>query len=225
MTGVAAQRIAHRLNRVTADRRLLDHSFYRAWAAGDLTLDDLGFYATQYWRQVETFPTYLRGVAGRLPESPARTSVEHNLADEIDGDHAGLWQAFAEGLGRSASELEGADIEPETSACIDAFIEGTRDRSVAFGLGMIYGYESQTPEVAKTKVEGLRAFYGVEGPATEYFVLHGELDVEHARELAEVIGEVAGDADSLAEAEAGARAGAEAIWSLLDGVERVRTAA
>jgi len=224
MTGVAPELVAQRLDRATADRRLLDHPFYRAWAAGTLSLDDLGFYSTQYWRQVETFPAYLRNLADRLPESPGRTSVESNLADEIDGDHAGLWQTFAEGLGRSASELEGADIEPETATCIDSFIEGTRERSVAFGLGMIYGYESQTPEVATTKVDGLRSFYGVEGPATEYFVLHGQLDVEHARELAEVIGEVAGDEDSLAEAEAGARAGAEAIWGLLDGVERVRTA-
>ena len=224
MTGVAVDRISQRLDRATADRRLLDHPFYKAWAAGELTPDDLGFYSTQYWRQVETFPAYLRGLAGRLPESPARSSVESNLADEVDGDHAGLWQTFAEGLGRSASELDGADIEPETAACVDAFIDGTRNRSVAFGLGMIYGYESQTPEVANTKVEGLRAFYGIEGSATEYFQLHGELDVEHARELAGVIAEVAGDERSLAEAEAGARAGAEAIWGLLDGVERVRTA-
>jgi pyrroloquinoline-quinone synthase len=224
MTGVAPDRIAQRLDRATAERRLLDHPFYRAWASGTLSLNDLGFYSTQYWRQVETFPAYLRSLADRLPESPARTSVQSNLADEIDGDHAGLWQAFAEGLGRSASELESADIEPETAACIASFIEGTRERSVAFGLGMIYGYESQTPEVATTKVDGLRAFYGVDGPATEYFVLHGQLDVEHARELAEVIDEVAGDEESLAEAERGARAGAEAIWGLLDGVERVRTA-
>ena len=225
MTGVAAELISQRLDRATADRRLLDHPFYKAWAAGELTVDDLGFYSTQYWRQVETFPAYLRGLAGRLLESHARASVESNLADEIDGDHAGLWQSFAEGLGRSASELDSADIEPETAACVDAFIEGTRDRSVAFGLGMIYGYESQTPEVSTTKVEGLREFYGIEDSATEYFELHGELDVAHARELAEVIGEVAGDEGGLSEAEAGAHAGAEAIWGLLDGVERVRTTA
>ena len=224
MANSAEDRIALRLDRATASRRLLDHPFYRAWAEGTLTLDDLGAYSAQYWRQVETFPAYLSSLAGRLDGSPARAIVERNLADEVEGDHAGLWEAFAEGVGRSAAELEAADIEPETAACVEAFVEGTRDRSVAFGLGMIYGYESQTPEVAKTKVEGLRSFYGVDGPATEYFVLHGELDVEHARELAEVVGEVAADDGGLAEAEAGARAGAEAIWGLLDGVERVRAA-
>ena len=89
---------------------------------------------------------------------------------------------------------------------------------------MLYGYESQTPEVATTKVEGLRSFYGLSGAATEYFELHGELDVEHSTELAAAIDKVASDEAGLAEAEAGARAGAEAIWMLLDGVERVRTA-
>ncbi|MGH2751767.1 MAG: TenA family transcriptional regulator [Actinomycetota bacterium] len=215
--------ITERLERATAGRRLLDHPFYRAWAAGELTTGDLAFYSTQYWRQVETFPAYLRALSGRLPTSEARRTLEANLADEVEGDHAGLWQAFAEGLGRSGSELDAADIEPETAACVKAFTEGTRDRAVPFGLGMLYGYESQTPEVAATKVEGLRSFYGMDGATNEYFVLHGELDVEHSRALAGVITEVAGDDRSVAEAEAGARAGAEAIWTLLDGVERVRT--
>ena len=217
--------VAERLDKATGERRLLDHSFYRAWAAGELTRDDLGFYSTQYWRQVETFPAYLRTLAARMPSSKSRDAIESNLADELEGDHAGLWQAFAEGLGRSATELDSADIEPETAACVDAFTEGTRDRSVAFGLGMIYGYESQTPEVAATKIEGLRNFYGLDGSTNEYFELHGEPDVEHARELAEVIAEVAEDEQACAQAEAGARAGAEAIWGLLDGVERVRTSA
>jgi len=111
------------------DRRLLDHPFYKAWAAGELSRDDLGFYSTQYWRQVETFPTCLRAVTSRLEDSRARRAVEENLSDE--------------------------------------------------------------------------------------------LDVEHSNELAGAIAEVAGDEDDLAEAEA--RAGADAIWTLLDGVERVRT--
>jgi pyrroloquinoline-quinone synthase len=85
---------------------------------------------------------------------------------------------------------------------------------------MIYGYESQTPEVAKTKIEGLSDHYGVEGDGAEYFRLHGHIDVGHASELAEAIA-LSSDG-SIEEAEAGAAMGAEAIWVLLDGVERVR---
>ncbi len=222
MTPITAVRT--RLDAATSDSRLLDHPFYKAWAAGELNRNDLGFYSTQYWRQVESFPTCLRAVASGLKDSPARRTVESNLADELDGDHAGLWQAFAEALGINGPELDSADIEPETIACVDAFTDGTTKRSPAFGLGMLYGYESQTPEVATTKVEGLRSFYGIISTAAEYFVLHGELDVEHSNELAGAIADVAREENDLAEAEAGARAGADAICTLLDGVERVRTA-
>jgi len=213
-----------RLDAAISEHRLLDHPFYKAWAAGELSREDLGFYSTQYWRQVEAFPTYLRAVASALGDSRARETVESNLSDELDGDHAGLWRRFAEALGYMGPALDSADIEPETIACVDAFTKGTGKRSLGFSMGMLYGYESQTPEVATTKVEGLRSFYGVTGPATEYFELHGDLDVEHSTELAGAIAALAGDEEGLAEAEAGARAGADAIWTLLDGVERVRTA-
>jgi pyrroloquinoline-quinone synthase len=91
-----------------------------------------------------------------------------------------------------------------------------------FALGMLYAYESQTPEVAETKVTGLKNFYGITGAAAEYFQLHGELDVEHSRELAAAIDEVATTDEARAEAVAGAAAGAAAIYGLLDGVARVR---
>ena len=50
------------LDEATADKRLLEHPFYQAWAAGTLTQDDLAFYSTQYWRQVEAFPGYLESL-------------------------------------------------------------------------------------------------------------------------------------------------------------------
>jgi pyrroloquinoline-quinone synthase len=211
-----------RLDRATAHRRILEHPFYKAWAAGELSLDDLRHYSGQYWRQVENFPTYLSSLADRLPEGPA-TIVKDNLRDELEDDHAGLWLRFAAALEASAEELRSSTPAPETEGCVDAFL-AAESRSPSFALGMIYGYESQTPGVAKTKIEGLTQHYGIEGAATEYFVLHGELDVEHSAQLAEAIAQVAADESSMKEAEAGAAAGAEAIWMLLDGVERVRNA-
>ncbi len=214
--------IARRLDDSTADVRLLDHPFYRAWAEGTLTKDDLRFYSTQYWRQVEAFPGYLEALADRLPESDARVSVIENLADERDDDHPGLWLRFAETVGAARDEVVATPAEPETEACVAAFGEGMTARSQMFALGMLYGYESQTPEVAATKIEGLRDRYGIDGPGVEYFSLHGELDVEHASELAEAINELATTEDDLRDAEEGARAGAAAINRLLDGVARVR---
>ena len=214
--------IARRLARSTAGERLLDHPFYRAWADGKLTADDLRFYSAQYYNQVEAFPGYLGALAGRLPESGARRSVLENLADERDGDHPGLWLRFAEAVGADRETVAATPAEAETLACIAAFESAARDRSPLFALGMIYGYESQTPDVCETKIGGLRDLYGVTGPGLEYFELHGELDVEHSDELAGAIEELARSEDDLREAEAGALAGARAIRGLLDGVARVR---
>ncbi len=217
----AAADIAARLDRATETKRLLDHPFYRAWAEGSLTHDDLKLYAGQYWRQVEAFPGYLEGIAAGLAPEAAEVKdiVERNHRDEVEDDHAGLWLAFAAALGAREEEIHSAPIEPETQECVDAFAAAP-SRSSSFALGMIYGYESQTPAVATTKREGLIEHYGLSPQATAYFDLHGELDVQHSRELAEAIAATP-DLD-LAQAEAGARAGAEAIWRLMDGVERAR---
>ena len=216
------EELVRSLDDATSEKRLLEHPFYRAWAAGTLTTEDLAFYSTQYWRQVESFPGYLAALADRMDDGSARESIEGNLADERDDDHPGLWVRFAEALGRDRAALETSDIEPETSGCVDSFAHATKNESIPFALGMLYAYESQTPEVAATKVKGLGEHYGITGPAAEYFSLHGELDVEHSRELATAIAEVATSDVARAEAESGARAGAAAIYGLLDGVARVR---
>lgn len=220
MTGTTE--IAARLDTSTAGDRLLDHPFYRAWADGTLTAEDLGFYSAQYYNQVEAFPGYLETLAARLPESRARASVLENLADERDGDHPGLWLRFANAVGADETAVRSTPAEDETLACISAFETAMRDRSPLFALGMIYGYESQTPDVCETKISGLKDLYGVKGAGLEYFELHGELDVEHADELAAAIAELSESDDDLRDAEEGAVAGARAIRGLLDGVARVR---
>ena len=216
------QELVRRLDDATADKRLLEHPFYQAWAAGTLTRDDLAFYSTQYWRQVESFPGYLESLTSRMDAGAARTAIEANLGDERDDDHPGLWVRFAEELGRDRAELDATTPEPETTACVESFRDAAKNASVPFALGMLYAYESQTPEVAETKVAGLRQHYGIEGEATDYFRLHGELDVEHSQELAGAIAEVSTSDDDRDEAVAGARAGAAAIYGMLDGVARVR---
>lgn len=217
--------VQKRLDEATADHRLLNHPFYRAWVEGTLTTDDLATYAEQYWRQVEAFPGYLASIAERLPEGPVRAIVEENLRDEVEDDHPGLWLRFAEAVGTTAERCRASNAEPETRACVETFSTGTREGSLPFALGMMYGYESQTPEVADTKVQGLRDRYGIDGDGVTYFSLHGTLDVEHTRELLNALGAVVGDEAALAEAEAGARAGAAAAWGLLSGVARVRSIA
>jgi pyrroloquinoline quinone (PQQ) biosynthesis protein C len=157
-----------------------------------------------------------------VAESSTRRTLEANLADETDGDHAGLWVQFAKALGVSRAELDDTPPEPETRSCVAAFEDATAGAAPAFALGMLYGYESQTPEVAVTKAAGLRDNYGFSGDSLDYFELHGQLDVEHSQELAGAIAaECAAQVDDETPS-SGAQAGASAIFGLLDGVARVR---
>jgi pyrroloquinoline-quinone synthase len=218
----ATEPITDTLDEAIGPFRLLTHPFYRAWQAGTLTRDDLRTYASQYWHQVDAFPTYLAAVADRLPDPEARRVVLDNLSDEVDQDHRGMWLAFAAAVGAAEPDVRRGRPEPETEACVRTFLDAATAAPISFALGAIYGYESQTPSVAATKVAGLREHYGIEGPGVSYFELHADLDVEHSRELGRVLAEVSGGEDEVRAACAGTRAGAEAIWGLLDGVGRVR---
>ena len=199
---------------------VLEHPFYKAWTQGRLTTDSLAFYAAQYWHQVASFPAYLAAIADRLPPGRARQTIISNLNDEVEGDHEGLWLNFAYALGAPKDLVTSTLPIRETVECVTAFSEAATKASVPFSIGMLYGYESQTPEVAKVKLDGLRNHYGVDENGSRYFELHSELDVEHSAELEDAICELADDEQARAEAAAGAKAGGQAICHLLDGICR-----
>ena len=109
--------------------------------------------------------------------------------------------------------------EPETAACADAWAGDGRD--LLGHLVALYAIESAQPAISRVKADGLREHYGfAPGPATAYFDLHAERDVEHAAEGRELIAARLEGADEdalVAEAERVL----EANWTLLDGVERL----
>ena len=81
---------------------------------------------------------------------------------------------FARAVG---GDTERAAARRRPSACTS----WTAGRDTLEGLVAAYTIESGQPAISQTKLDGLRRHYGLdEGPATEYFSLHAELDLEHA---------------------------------------------
>jgi len=83
---------------------LLCHPFYKAWATGELTRDDLREYACDYYHHVAAFPTYLAEFGIHLNDGELRRAVLANMSDEKGGEdafgnpessHAELWLDFA----------------------------------------------------------------------------------------------------------------------------------
>ncbi len=211
-------KLSQRLEAIIAKRHLLDHPFYQAWTEGRLDREVLKRYAGQYFAQVAAFPRFVSAVHSRCPEIEARKVLLANLVDEeLHGtDHPELWMQFAEGLGADRAAVKAEAPLPETTAMVDKFFELT-GREWTQGLCALFAYESQVPAVSTSKIDGLKKFYGVDDASTlAFFKAHQHYDVEHSRQVADLIDQHADPA----QAEAATAEAAEVLWRFLDGVAR-----
>lgn len=215
------------IDAAVAARAMLSHPFYQAWTAGELSLDVLRDYARQYFHHVEAFPRAVSAVHSNCTDRDGRFLLAENLAEEEGlgagkDDHASLWLAFAEGLGASEAEVRAAALLPQTEALIATFRRLSR-QSYAAGLGALYAYESQLPQVASTKIAGLDQFYGVNDARTvHFFKVHEQADIEHSAVCRDLL-----DRLPMAERAEAVSAGQElagALYAFLDGMETLRAA-
>src|SRR5207248_1556438 len=170
-----------KLDAAIAEKNLLKHPFYQDWQTGKLTRESLQLYARQYYKHVEAFPGHLRVLAARADES-LKPVVLENLAEEENPvrPHPKLWRDFAGALGVSEEEVTASDSLPGTKHVVEKFRKICAGRSVAEAVAALYAYESQVPEIATTKIDGLKKFYGITEPAgLAYFEVHEKADKEH----------------------------------------------
>lgn len=211
------------LDRLVADKHLLKHPFYRLWSEGKLTLENLRAYAISYYPHVAAFPRYVSGVHAGCEDEGLRRQLLENLIEEEreEINHPALWRRFAAALGAPASDLSVQPRTPEVAAAIAEFSRATRSGSTAEGLAALYAYESQIPEISKTKREGLQAFYGIgEGEATRFFSVHEEADVWHRQVEREALGRVAATSEERQRALDAAGRCLDALNGALDGIMR-----
>jgi pyrroloquinoline-quinone synthase len=211
------------LDALIAEKHLLQHPFYLLWNEGKLTREDLRQYAIAYYPQVANFPRYVSGVHAACEDAALRQELLENLIEEERGpdNHPALWRRFAASLGATESDLAVTARLPEVASTVEEFLKTTRSGSVAEGLAALYAYESQIPEIARTKREGLAAFYGiVDSDATRFFTVHEEADRWHRQVERAALERVAATPEDRERALAAANRCLEALRHALDGVLR-----
>ncbi|MEO8348565.1 MAG: CADD family putative folate metabolism protein [Acidobacteriota bacterium] len=211
------------LDSLVAEKHLLKHPFYTLWSEGKLTRENLREYAISYYPHVAAFPTYVSGVHSGCDDPALRAELLENLVEEEGGlvNHPALWRRFATALGASDADLSVSPRTAEVADAIALFRRATRAGSVPEGLAALYAYESQIPEISKTKREGLAAFYGIEDPEeTRFFTVHEEADVWHRQVERQALGRVARTAEDRENALAAADRCLDALNRVLDGVMR-----
>ena len=200
---------------------MLKHPFYVAWTEGKLSQEILAQYAKQYYAHVRAFPTYVSAVHSRCDDVALRQQLLENLIEEERGteNHPELWLRFAEGVGASRDEVKAADLLPSTAASVGRLKTLTRSDDFRCGLAALYAYESQIPEVARTKREGLKSFYGIDSErAVAFFRVHEDIDVLHQQTAKQILSDNCQTPEDQLLAIDSARESARALWSFLDGV-------
>lgn len=202
------------------ERRLLTHPFYQSWSAGTLSMSALREYGKQYYRQVEAFPTYVSAVHANCPLLPVRQQLLENLLEEERGaeNHPELWLRFAEALGVQRGEVEATAPLPETTALVETFRTLTRERSYLAGVTALLAYEAQVPEVAVTKIDGLKRFYGItDQRGLAFFQVHVQADRYHAETGWQILREHLAP-EQTEEVLNSCDQALDALWGMLDGV-------
>jgi pyrroloquinoline-quinone synthase len=216
-----------RIDQARRECNVLEHPFYQRWSAGELSADELAFYAGEYRHAVVALAQASDGVATKIG-SERRAALERHAAEEHS--HVALWDAFAAATltaeGTTESTVDAATERSPLSETQDCTRAWTAGADALEHLAVLYAIEASQPAIAQTKLEGLVGRYGytAEGPAVEYFELHAKLDVEHARQARELIAELMSEDEAQGRVQADrmverATAALHGNWELLDGVD------
>ena len=207
------------LNEKLDKYHLLKHPFYEIfWNEGRLTREIIKDYAEQYYQHVKAFPRYISATHSLCDDIEKRKILLENLQDEENekADHPTLWKNFALAMGSNINEIDKVKPDWFTKDMIDNFFKQGRS-SYAEGLASLYTYERQIPEIAETKIQGLKKFYGVNSKeGLEFFEAHKSADVHHRAECEKLLDGLSKEEQE--KAEKASMLTARFLWNFLSGM-------
>ena len=119
-------------------------------------------------------------------------------------------------MGSDSEKIEKVKQDWFTKEMIDNFFKQAR-LSYAEGLASLYTYERQIPEIAETKIQGLKKFYGVNSKeGLEFFEAHKAADVIHRVECEKLLDGLTKEEQE--KAEQASMYTARYLWNFLSGM-------
>ena len=177
--------VVQRIDSEIESRSLLKHSFYQMWSEGKLTIDHLQGYSMEYFQLVKAIPKIVEGIAARMTDNE---DIANNAKEEAE--HVEPWVRFATALGVSRHDLVDYSGTTGTNAAVARMLD-LANASLEEAVAAMYAYEMELPKISRSKIDGLKKFYGMSSDdATKYFEIHEEADLRHAQAWREILNKI-----------------------------------
>ena len=157
---------------------LLKHVFYQMWSEGKLTINHLQGYSKEYFQLVKVVPKFVENIFNVIADPSLKRAVGQNLKEE--SEHIEPWMMFSTAIGVQRNDLASYKGENETNMAVSTLSQIT-ERSLEEAVAAMYAYEKELPKISRSKIDGLKKFYGVQSnEATKYLEIHEEVDLRHS---------------------------------------------
>ena len=159
-------------------RSLLKHRFYQMWSEGKLTINHLQGYSKEYFQLVKVVPKFVENIFNVITDPSLKRAIGQNLKEE--SEHIEPWIMFSTAMGIQRNDLASYKGENETNMAVSTLSQLT-ERSLEEAVAAMYAYEKELPKISRSKIDGLKKFYGVQSnEATKYLEIHEEVDLRHS---------------------------------------------
>ena len=204
------------------------HPFSRAWANGELSLKQIGFWAVQHFYYIDPIPQQFGMLFCRLDNLEARQHMLENLLGEEnpaqpEKRHPNLLVKFGRACGLKDEDFYGAELKgavlPSTRAMRAWIWEMVNVRHLAeAAAGIMVALEGQLPTLYPMYVEAM-AKMDLSDNDMEFFHVHIVGDVEHADLGLRITHHYATTPELQQKALAAVRASTGMRWRMLDGIQ------
>ena len=182
-----------KIDQIIEDNTLLNHPFYEMWSEGKLEFQSLVGYSKEYYQLAKQVPKFMEPIVDMAP-SDARSELISNMNEETE--HIRLWENFAFSMGITKDDLTSYQGLKKTNEAVNNL--ASLMESYDEGACAMYAFEKEIPKISKTKMEGLKNFYGLDSKdATEYFEEHMSADIRHAASWKKIINSSSKNHDKL----------------------------
>ena len=172
-----------KIDQIIEDNTLLNHPFYEMWSEGKLEFQSLVGYSKEYYQLAKQVPKFMEPIVDMAPND-VKSELISNMNEE--SDHIRLWENFAFSMGISRDDLTSYQGLKKTNDAVNNL--ASLMKSYDEGACAMYAFEKEIPKISKTKMEGLKNFYGLDSKdATEYFEEHMSADIRHAASWEKII--------------------------------------